>query len=157
MTSTRVAVTVVALLATATTVAHGQVRAARWAGGGSGVSSTSSQQQTHTHVTYQGPMLVVPGTPLTRSTSASQGQAPGGSWNGARPTSGGSPAAQSRQQGTDLSAFFGYVPPRGQSAQNVTGENTQNSGRAVARRTVTSITTPATTPPQEHHSRITWP
>ena len=43
----------------------------------------------------------------------------GGSSDGRRVNDGRSPPVQRAQQGSDLSGFFGYVPPRGQTARHV--------------------------------------
>jgi hypothetical protein len=118
MTATRTTIAGFALLISAASQARAQQGAPRWGGGGTAASSASNQQATHTHVSSRGPFLTVPGAALG-SGNNSAGQASGGSWDGRRPDYGGSPQVQRAQQGNDLSSFFGYVPPRGQTAQNV--------------------------------------
>lgn len=141
-TALRTAIAGVALLIAAAAPARAQHRAPRWGGGGAGVSPDAHQQQTHSRVAYQGLLLMAPGTPLSSAGISIQGRSSGGSWNGARPIYGGSPAAQPRPQGTDLSAFFGYVPPRGQTARIVPVHPVAQAPRTDAR---------------QHHSQITWP
>ncbi|MFI5311826.1 MAG: hypothetical protein ACHQQ3_11360 [Gemmatimonadales bacterium] len=110
MTATRWNIAGLALLIAAASQAGAQQRAPRGGGGGA-VPSPSNQPAMSTHVSSRGPFVT--------NTDGSSGRSRGGSWDGRRPDFGGSPPARRQQRGVDLSAFFGYVPPRGQSAQNV--------------------------------------
>ena len=89
MTAARTTIAGFALLIAAASQARAQQRAPRWGG------------------------------ERTASANSASGQASGGSWDGRRTDYGGSPPARRERQGMDLSSFFGYVPPRGQTAQNV--------------------------------------
>jgi hypothetical protein len=104
----RVLAAALALLISAAAPAHAQ----RWGGGGPGVSP-SERTHTHAHVTYRGPILAQEHGLLDNEAGARR-QIGGGSWDGRRPTAGGSPPAQPAQTGQNLDGFFGYVPPRGQ-------------------------------------------
>jgi hypothetical protein len=116
VTTTRITIGGFTLLIAAASPARAQQRTPRSGGDGTAAASTSSPQATHSHVSSRGPFLTVPSA---APGSGSAGQASGGSWDGRRPDYGGSPPVQRVQQGNDLSSFFGYVPPRGQTAQNV--------------------------------------
>jgi hypothetical protein len=144
MTPTRVVLIGVALLAGATATARAQQRPPRWGG------SPPATNQTHPHVTYQGPVVIVEPAPFTVPGAASRSPAAGGSWDGRRPVSGGSPPVQRRQGTTDLSGFFGYVPPRGETAQSA---RIQPARRATWQ---DGVSIPARDTVQ-HHPRITWP
>ncbi len=143
----RAALIGVALLAGAAATASAQQRPPRWAG--EGTRSPSATNRTHAHVAYRGPVVIVEAGPFAGPHTASRNQPAGGSWDGRRPTAAGSPPAQVRRGTTDLSGFFGYVPPRGETPQNA---------RVQPARRVTEQ--PVATPPRDtvqHHPRITWP
>ena len=159
MTSTRIAIVGVALLAAVAAPSRAQHRPPRWGGGGvasaaSAASAASSRQQSVPRVAFQGPLLIVPGIPLTSTSRFVQVESRGGSWDGRRPDYGGSPPVQSRPQGADLSAFFGFVPPRGQTADNVPVPT------ALVMRQGRQRAEPEGAPKQQglqHHPRIIWP
>lgn len=138
-----------------TAPAHAQ----RWGGGGTGAPSAAVP--THgwlaAPVVVAGPFIVIgapPASPLHRVPR----QSGGGSWDGTRPTHGGSPPVQPRHRGADLSGFFGYVPPRGATAQNAPVQSLHTSPRTVPREPQrTSPRTPPHKPPQVRHPRIDWP
>ena len=152
MTFTRIATAAIALLIAATVPLRAQHAAPRWGGGGTSASNGASPRQTHPHVAYQGPVI------------SSQVQSWGGSWNGARPTYGGSPPERPRQRGEDLRGFFGYVPPPGQTADNVPVPSVERLSWDVPRQHRSQITWPlrsmervTATDSRQHHSQITWP
>src|SRR3989304_5213405 len=120
MTHTRRVALAVALLGVAAVTLCAQHAPPRWGGGGVGASSAGIREA-DPRVTAVGPFVIVPGTPMTAPATGPR-HSGGGSWDGSRPTSGGSPPPRPRPRGADLSAFFGYVPPRGQTAQHVPGE-----------------------------------
>ena len=141
MTHTRRVALAVALLVVAAVTLCAQHAPPRWGGGGVGASSAGIREA-HPRVTAVGPFVIVPGTPMTaRATVPSHSG--GGSWNGSRPTSGGSPPPRPRQRDAELSAFFGYVPPRGPAAQSVPVQSAPGV-RARAQ-------------PEVHHPKIIWP
>ena len=156
MTSTRIAIVGVALLVAVAAPARAQHRPPRWGGGvaASAASTASSRQQWVPPVALQGPLLIVPGIPLTSTSGFGQPESRGGSWDGRRPDYGGSPPVHSRPRGADLSAFFGYVPPRGQTADNVPVPT------ALVMRQGRQRAEPEGAPKQQgqqHHPRIIWP
>lgn len=141
MTHTRRAALAGALLLVAWATLCAQHAPPRWGGGGVGASS-GAIRETHSRVTFIEPRVIVFGTPMTNLATVPS-HSSGGSWNGSRPTYGGSPPPQPRPRGVDLSGFFGYVPPRGQTAQNA----------PVQRAPVVRVRPQ----PEEHRSQIIWP
>jgi len=143
----RAALIGVALLAGAATTARAQQRPARWAG--DGTRSRPATNQSHSHVAYRGPVVIVDAAPFPGPNTAFRNQPAGGSWDGRRPTAAGSPAAQVRQGTTDLSGFFGYVPPRGEAPERARIE--------PARRVTEQPVTRPTRDTVQHHPRIYRP
>lgn len=150
MTPTRIATTGLVLLIAAAAPLHAQHAAPRWGGPGTRGSGADTRPQTHGHVTYRGPAI------------STQSPSWGGSWNGARPTYGGSPPEPAPQRGEDLRGFFGYVPPQGQTSDNVPVPTVQRLPADIPGQRRSPITSQSTTRVQatlwrQHHSQITWP
>ena len=97
---------VLALLVAAAAPARGQ----RWGGGGPGVSRPVAP----TRIATRGRVVLMPYRPMQVPVIVQRQTTTGGTWDGRRPTMGGSPPVQFRQALPDYSGFFGFVPPRGQ-------------------------------------------
>lgn len=154
MSHTRIALISVALLTGTAASARAQQQTPRW--GGEGNRTTAHESQGHPHVAYGGSPIIIrsapyPGPSHSSRPRSSDSQATGGSWDGRRPVAGGSPPEQRGRQGaTDLSGYFGYVPPRGETAQNSSIQPVQRASSQLGARAVATDTT-------QHHPRITWP
>jgi hypothetical protein len=125
MTSIRVSVALVTLLAAAAMPAGAQ----RWGGGGPGVSQPRVRAGARARVIYRVPVLVVVPSVRVEDRDDFRRRPGGGSWDGSRPGWGGSPPVP----GPNYSAFFGYVSPRGhaitQSAPAVEPMRTRDAYR----------------------------
>ena len=105
MRSSRVVLSVFALLVSAPPAG-----AQRWGGGGPGVSRPVAPARVATY----GRVVLLPYVPMRSGVAVQRQATNGGTWDGRRPTMGGSPPVQYRQPLPDYSGFFGYVPQRGQ-------------------------------------------
>ena len=105
MSTIRVSAAIIALLVAAAGTARGQ----RWGGGGPGVSQPRGPVP-HGRIVYRVPVTRWPFLHMEDRDDL-QRRSGGGSWDGSRPVSGGSPPVP---VGPNYGAFFGYVPPRGQ-------------------------------------------
>ena len=105
MRSSRVVLSVFALL-----VAAPPAGAQRWGGGGPGVSRPVAPARVATHVR----VVFLPYVPMQSGVTTQRQPTNGGTWDGRRPTIGGSPPVQPRQPLPDYGGFFSYAPSRGQ-------------------------------------------